>query len=95
MRAYTLFTVGGNLYVSLYRGMAAYDGKRFHEDIDYKWFPGYSGRKQVRLIVRPVHFKGATVYIGAYRATDHQWTPFGLYAERDPFNVKEIDLPGR
>jgi len=94
MRAYTLFTVANNLYVSLYRGVAAYDGKRFQEDMDYVWFPGYSGKKRIRLIVRPVHFKGTTIYIGAHRATDHQWTPFGLYAAKDPSHVKKIDLPG-
>lgn len=94
MRAYTLFTVADNLYVSLYRGVAAYDGKRFQENIDYEWFPGYSGKKRIRLIVRPVHFKGATVYIGANLATDHQWTPFGLYAAENPYDVKKIDLPG-
>jgi hypothetical protein len=94
MRAYSLFTVADNLYVSLYRGVAAYDGKRFHENIDYEWFPGYSGKKRIRLIVRPVHFKGATIYIGAHLATDHQWSPFGLYAAKDPSHVKKIDLPG-
>jgi len=94
MRAYTLFSVADHLYVSLYRGVAAYDGNRFQEDMDYEWFPGYSGKKRIRLIVRPVHFKGATLYIGAHRATDHQWTPFGLYATKDPSHVKKIDLPG-
>jgi len=94
MRAYTLFTVAGNLYASLYRGVATYDGNRFHEDIDYEWFPCYSGKKRIRLIVRPVYFKGATLYISAHRATDHQWSPFGLYAARDPSHVKMIDLPG-
>jgi len=94
MRAYTLFTVAGDLYVSLYRGVAAYDGNRFQENIGYEWFPGCSEKKLVRLVARPVYFKGITLYIGAYRATDHQWTPFGLYAAKNPSQVKKIDLPG-
>ncbi len=59
MRAYTLFAVADNLYVSLYRGVAAYDGYLFHENIDYEWFPGHAAKKRIRLIVRSVHFKGA------------------------------------
>jgi len=50
--------------------------------------------RQVVFIVRPVHFKGATLYIGAHRASDHQWIPFGLYAAKDPFHIKKIDQPG-
>lgn len=51
-------------------------------------------KKRIRLIVRPVHFQGATLYIGAHRASDHQWTPFGLYAAKDPSHIKKIDLLG-
>ena len=95
MRAHTLFIVGDQLHASLYRGVAAYDGKRFQEDMDREWFPGQSENQRVRLVVRDVRFKGTTLYIGAFRATDHQWTPFGLYAAKDPTHVKQIHLPGK
>jgi len=46
-------------------------------------------------VVRNVPFKTATLYIGAHRATDHQWTPFGLYVAKDRFDIKEVGLPGK
>jgi hypothetical protein len=95
MRAYTLFTLGGNLYVSLYRGVATWDGNRFHEETDVEWFPGDTKNQPIRLVVRDVLFKGATLYVGAHLATDHQWTPFGLYMAKDPAHIKRIDLPGK
>jgi hypothetical protein len=95
MRAYTLFTVADQLYVSLYRGVAAYDGGRFHEKINCDWFPGQSENGGLRLVVRDVYFKGNTIYIGAYRTTDHQWTPFGIYVSKNPSEIKEIKLPGK
>jgi hypothetical protein len=95
MRAYTLFTVGANLYVSLYSGVATWDGNRFHEEMDVEWFPGDTENQPIRLVVRDVLFKGATLYIGAHLATDHQWTPFALYMAKDPAHIKRIDLPGK
>ena len=95
MRAYTLFTVDSHLHVSLYRGVAAWDGKRFQEPDQTVWFPGNTVRRQVQLVVRPVCFKDTTIYIGAYRATDHQWTPFGLYAATGTEHIRQIHLPGK
>ena len=95
MRAYTLFTVGDKLFVSLYGGVAVWDGKRFHENPDIPWFPGHEGDEEIRLVTRAVRLGKTAVYVGACRAADHQWTPFGLYAARGIRHIEKIDLPGK
>jgi len=98
-RAYAFFTVGDRLYVSHYRGIAQFDGNVFLETAGIDWFPGQiehpTGQKRIRLVVRSVVFKEHTLYIGAFRVNDHQWTPFGLYGARSPEKVTKVDLPGR
>ncbi len=93
-RLYPVHRGGPPLCVPL-QGVASWDGNRFHEKMDTVCFPGYTGNQRIRLVVRDVHFKAATLYTGAHRATDHQWTPFGLYVAKDRFDIKEVGLSGK
>ncbi len=94
-RAYSLFTIADRLYVSMYRGVAEFDGDVFHERGPRNWFLDQGKQRRVRLVVRPVNFGSTTVYIGAHLTRDHQWTPFGLYAARSPHDIAAIELPGK
>ena len=47
---------------------------------DINFFAPFPANKVANRVVRPVQFKGSTVYLGATVVTDHQWDAFGLFS---------------
>ncbi|NDJ60973.1 MAG: hypothetical protein GYB67_07600 [Chloroflexi bacterium] len=45
-------------------------------------------------VARPVIFRGQTVYLGVRTVTDHNWTPFGLFAVTADYDVRALTVPG-
>lgn len=69
------------------------DGNIEFVEVATNFFPVEGVPFEETRVGRAVKFGEATVYIGATTRTDHQWTPFGLYAVRlsaDDFEVQPL-----
>jgi len=78
-RAYTLFKLGGKLYVSSFGTQVhRYAGGTFTPVSAASFFPGATLSGSV-LVVRPVNFLNQLVYIAGKNVNDHQWVPRGLF----------------
>jgi hypothetical protein len=101
VRAHTLFTFQGKLYVSSSIGkVSRLDGDTF-EDIGRDLFPGVIGITPISLIpgingfkvARPTEFKDHLIYIAGENVNDHQWTPRALLTLDSNLQAQRISLP--
>jgi hypothetical protein len=97
IRIYTLFELGGTMYGSygstwMFKYLGGNKVQLAPSSKVSGLFPGSSTGGSV---VRPVNYKGSTVYIGADRCNDHQWNPFGAFSATSlDSGGKRLILPG-
>ena len=91
-RAYELFTVGSELFVSTY-------GDRIFRFTSNEFVPSRvdlfpdSDHGRTPLAVRTIRCGRALLYVGADNVNDHQWTPFAAFAAENIDGARRLDIP--
>jgi alpha-tubulin suppressor-like RCC1 family protein len=94
-RAYTIFELAGNLYVSesdvLNRFVGGTSFVQLNQNKALGMFPGSD---RVRRVVRPVNHGNKLVYLGATGVNDHQFDPLGLFVASAEGQATRVNLNG-
>ena len=92
VRAYELFTVGSELFVSTYGDQVfRFTGEGF-VPCRVDLFPD-SDHSGTPLVVRSVRCGDVLLYIGADNINDHQWMPFAVYAAERIDGARRLAIP--
>jgi hypothetical protein len=91
-RAYSLFTLGGQLYTVTDSGLLFRYREGGFQRLNIDLFPKaiYSS---AAVVARATNIGKSLVYIGGNNTNDHQWEPFSLFAASDVEQAHVIELP--
>jgi hypothetical protein len=91
-RAYSLFTLGGQLYTVTDSGLLFRYREGGFQHLNIDLFPKAID-SSTAVVARATNFGKGLVYIGGNNTNDHQWEPFSLFAANEVEQARPIELP--